>query len=169
MENEQRQRIGSGMKKVSELFPSVRGIKSVLNDSEFCDFLRREWETLLGGLSGEVLFGFFRNGVLGVDVKNFVWVSEIPYLEKEIIEKIKKLWHKKTPVVKAIKVSYNQAELTPKCSEIYLDRAGLSFGEKIAFENAEKQKKGFRLCSNCRQVLAPSNICIFCEAKATLL
>lgn len=135
--------------------------KLVLNQEQDIK-LRKNWGVLFGQLAQDVAYGFFKDGVIHLEVSNPLWVNEIAFYKPHILEKANGLLGKKivkdlkirTQLFKKIDPEIKQPQPQPKSLE-----------ERIKLSVEEKIKKGWVLCSGCQKMYVKTGLCLFCLSE----
>ncbi|MFC1771016.1 DciA family protein [Candidatus Margulisiibacteriota bacterium] len=148
------------MDKIYNILKKNKKFKTIDYELYVTRKIKDNWEKYFGKLAKDLEFSFYRNGILQIEVINYMWVSEINYYKKKILQSINDSFGKKNIVrdiwiTKKTTVSKNKAKKS-------IDR-DLSFEDKIALENKRKKKCGYTLCEICKNILTNGKICIFCK------
>jgi hypothetical protein len=150
------------MDKLFSILGNQKALRSPLRDKKIVANLKKNWELIFGKLAKDLHFSMYRKCALTIGSSNYLWVNEINYFKKEILEKITRYVGKNS--VKYIKVVYDpsvkagQKEICEKELE-----NKLSFEEKIQHENKKKRDDGQTLCDRCSAMYSAKKYCVYCE------
>ena len=68
--------------------PKAKGVNHVMSTMGDEKIILSQWEAVFGQLSTQLVFGAFIDGVLFIQVKNPMWVTEFPALKDSFIKKL---------------------------------------------------------------------------------
>ena len=109
-----------------------KALSGVMKHQRTREKLIKNWNFIFGGLADSLSFSFLKTGVLTVDTSNPLWVSEIKYYEKKLLETISEVFHDKK-MITSIRVRYQKKKIVLKKDD--LPSKKLSFEEKIKYSN----------------------------------
>ncbi len=122
--------------------------------------LVENWEEILGKLALEVRFGFIKEGVLHVEVNNPMWVTEIDYYKKHILDKVNSILGKK--IIKELKIK-KELKKSKEIPVQKVEKSNEDLETLIRKDIESKRKKGWILCSKCEKVYTNKGLCTFCS------
>ena len=140
-----------------------RFLKDVIKSLEADNLLKENWQNIFGDLAKDMSFGYFKEGILAVDVSNYLWVTEIDYFKKQIIVKANEYLRKKVRVLD-LKVSYQKKKKSNL--KLFKNNKTKNLEEAIKQDIEQKLKDGYKFCKTCNAVLVyGKNECFFCVNK----
>ncbi|MFA5878590.1 MAG: DciA family protein [Candidatus Margulisiibacteriota bacterium] len=156
------------MSNLFELLKDNKNLKKTIFSIEVSKKIKENWETIFGKLSTDLQFEYIKGNDLYISAMNYLWISEINYYKKGIIEKVNAIITKK--FIFDIKVSHRKdlKEENQKHS-LKIPSKSLGLEEKIIFNNKQKLKNGYKLCDSCSQLLTKEPICFLCQQKESVV
>tara|TARA_B100000700_G_scaffold122409_1_gene137182 strand:+ start:527 stop:985 length:459 start_codon:yes stop_codon:yes gene_type:complete len=150
------------MKLLQEIFSSEhsRNLKKAAQVLALSRQFKASWGLIFGRLAGELSFRYLKGGLLYLTASNPIWVSEIKFHEKMILDKIKVSVPKVR--VRGLRVQY-QEKASPEMTKTETVVPNLSFEEKIKRENQDQKKSGKQRCESCGEIWTKGKICLFCQ------
>lgn len=156
------------MDNLFSILSEEKGYKDFFIAHRIGEFIKKHWPEIAGKLALELKVVYFRNGILGLESSNQMWVTEVAFYEKELLQRL-------NDVVKAhgrrfklfkLKVTFARPDLEKTGTEPLHKLPDLRDSpEKLRVNYEEKLKKGMTPCSCCFLVLTDTGICSFCRVE----
>lgn len=153
------------MDSIKNIYNSGTGMPKLLKSCSESVLLQKNWTYIFGKLAKDVSLGYLKDGCLHLDVRNYMWVSELDYYKVDLLVKINEVLKKKTAVTQ-LRIAYKSAKKSPVInSKKYVRDTSLTLPEKIVAELKLKKKMGYKLCVQCALILCENELCYLCRAS----
>ena len=156
------------VKKLSNIFDEKKpkALQEVLSSRHTQELIISQWKSIFGKLAKHLVFGHYRKGCVTVFSDNPMWVNEIDFYKKDILEKINKLFPK--PCIYQLRISYQvQPEVKKKVIKNTEEKQTLE--DLIKLKNKIIRDKGGVLCSSCNSMYTTESLCIYCKNTRVLI
>lgn len=128
--------------------------------------LQDTWDFAFGQLAKDITLRYVRDNTIFVSVDNPIWKTELEFYKFDILDRINQ-HEKKGDRFSDIRVIVDsEVRAEPESLNTEKLPAGLSFLDKIKYENNRKKKLGYPLCKKCGLIRSESGCCEICLAEA---
>lgn len=157
------------MDDLSRILGQNKRFSRLLSDKSLDQHFRREWTSLLGELSKELRFMYFRKGVVWMAAENYMWVNEVGFYQDQILGTLNAFLGKvaSSKKVKGIRVRHERPEDVQEKKKVASSRPRRDFLTVIRENVDRRQAAGETLCRRCHLVYTPAVICSFCKVGHT--
>ncbi len=159
------------MNKLFRIIENEKSLQKIIKEKKISDKLLSKMDSIFGKLAKDIKTVFYRKGLMYIEVKNYMWVNELDFYKKNIINKANEVLGKKKTITK-IKIKLQEKDTSDFNDDKYINinnKAGnmdnKSLEEKIVFNNLIKKNEGCVLCSECGKVFVSKEFCVFCRQQ----
>lgn len=156
------------VKKLSNIFDDniPKAVHEVTAAQTVQELIVSKWDVVFGKLSKHLHFGYYRKGIITIFSDNPMWVNEIDFYKKDILEKMNSLFPK--PCIFQLKIMYSAHELKKKETKKTSSQK-YSLEELIKMKNKRIRESGHVLCSECQKMYTSESLCIYCKNNRMLI
>jgi hypothetical protein len=137
-----------------------KALRSQVKDIEIMCKIKANWEVVVGRLVKDLKPIYVRKKVLHIETVNYMWVNELEFCKKDILERLDQLLTKNRIIdlkIKYVKKIFHKEQIKNNIFD------NLSLEEMVKEDNREKIRKGLKLCNKCNEVYTSSGVCVFCS------